>query len=194
MRRLLTVAAMVLLTAGVVTGGTIETEVLDQATLAPSPSSHPGFFVTNDAAHPVPVSVLGTRFPFQQASTFTDWGNSRFRSFTFDTPPGKMVVLESVSISAVVESGQKVRADVILSGNARNTNEFGVNHHFLTLEHVDGFGPKDVYSTDRAVAGYAAGSEAVTCTVERNSDTGNGGLVSCTFSGYLLDSPPEPAR
>jgi len=181
-------AVVVLLAAGVARGETLLTEELAPA----RPIDNPGFFVTNDAAHPVPT-VEG-RIPFQVASSFSDFGTGKFRSFSFDVPEGKMVIIETVSISATVESGQKVRATVFFSGNARQTSEFGIGHHTVTLERVDGFGPKDTYTTLRSLTGYAAGTDAVSASIERDSATGSGGIVAFSVSGYLVDNPSDPGR
>jgi hypothetical protein len=186
MRRVLSMAVVVLLAAGVALGETLLTEELAPA----RPVDSPGFFVTNDAAHPVPT-VEG-RIPFQRASVFSDFGTGRFRSFSFDVPEGKMAIIESFSMSAVVESGQKVRATLFFTGNARQTSEFGIGLHTVTLERVDGFGPKDEYTTLRSITGYCAGVEAVSASVERDSATGPGGNVVFSVSGYLVDNPSDP--
>ena len=56
MRRMFSVTGLVLLAVGIVFGGT----ELPSPEVAARPIDTPGFFVTNDAAHPVPVHEQGT--------------------------------------------------------------------------------------------------------------------------------------
>src|SRR5262245_39092627 len=122
MRRAISVTGFVLLAASAALGATLGSDEL--VYLAPPiGNNNPGFFVTNDAAHPVPVAPQGTvkvaeqRIPFQKSVNRDDFGTGRFASFFFDVPPGKLLVLESLTVSAVVEVGQRVRGTVRLGGD-----------------------------------------------------------------------------
>lgn len=207
MRRMLSVAGLALLAVGIVFGGT----ELPSPDVTARPTDTPGFFVTNDAAHPVPVHEQGTldvnvtngAIPVQvverrqplQRDQFTDhFGTERFRSFHVEVPAGKLLVVETVSVSAVVESGQKARASVSFQGGPVSPDDLGVANHMLTLERVDGFGPGDVFATTRSITGYAGGDQGVIISVERNSATGPGGRVEFSLSGYLVDMPTTLAK
>lgn len=201
MRRVLSmaVAGFVLLTAGLVVGGA---ELRSPYVLSSNNNNNnPGFFVTNDRLHPVPVDEQGTVdvnvvngavHPLEVAQEFADFGaGRRFRSFHIDVPPGKILVVETVTATAVAEAGQKVRTTVIFQGSGVNSIEFAVSEHVLTLEQVAGFGPGDYFEKTQSMKGYAAGEAGVIVQIERNSDAGDGGRVSYALSGYLIDLPQE---
>lgn len=188
-----------------------------------APDSVPGFFITNDAAHPVPmveqnldpaagnairvheqgtiavnvtngavpVQVAELRVPMQETMSYDDWGTERYRNFDIDVPEGKLLVLETVSVSATVESGQRARVFVSLQSVNLVGPGFEIADHMLTLERVEGFGSGDVYATTRSLAGYASGEGGVSVSVERNATTGAGGQVKCSVTGYLIDIPTE---
>lgn len=199
MRRVLSVAVagFVFLTAGLVVGGA---ELRSPYVLTSNNNNNnPGFFVTNDRLHPVPVLEQGTVnvnvlngavHPFEVAQSFLNFGaGRRFRTFGFDVPAGKMLVIETVTVTAVVETGQKVRATLSVQGNGAGDEFFGVSQHVVTLEQVAGFGPGDYFEKTQSMRGYAAGPSGVSIQIERNSDVGAGGAVGCSISGYLADLP-----
>jgi hypothetical protein len=207
MWRTLSVAGLVLSAVGSV----FAQAELPAPEVAAKPIDHPGFFVTNDALHPVPVVEQGTvdvnitngelpvqvaerRQPLLRAINTASFGTERFHTFHFSVPEGKILVVESVSVSAVVESGQKVRALVTFQGGPFSGNDFLVANYWLTLEHVEGFGPGDFYTTSRSLAGYAGGEAGVIVMVERNSATGPGGKIEFSLSGYLIDELIPTAR
>ena len=219
MRKVFSVLGVVALAAGAVLGETGLPSPLASA----KPDGVPGFFITNDPSHPVPVveqnldpttgnairvheqgtvdvnvtngtlpvQVAERRLPLQQTSYFDDWGTEQFRTFHIDVPDGKILVVETIGVSAVVESGQKVRASVTFQSAGLGNDEFEVGEHMLTLERVDGFGPGDVYTTMRSITGYGAGHGGVLISVARNATTGTGGRVQFSISGYLIDIPAE---
>jgi hypothetical protein len=192
MRRAISVAGVVLLMVGAVASAG---EIQQSAELAISSSSHPGFFVTNDASHPVPVVEQGSELrPFQMAITTDGFGSQRGHTFSVDVPAGKILVLEMATITAIVEPGQSVRADVSLQNRAIGSSEFGVVHNKLKLGFVPGFGPGDYYEGTQAIHGYGAGGDALIAEIERNSTTGPGGRITFSFSGYLVDIPAEAAK
>jgi len=181
---------MMFLTAGVVLGA--EAQELNATA---RPEDRPAVFVTNDAAHAVPVQVAERREPYQHSLISDRFGTERFKTFGFDVPSGKMLIIEMVSISVVVESGQKVKADVSFQGGPELPgNDFFVGHNYLTLERVDGFGPGDLYTTTRSMTGYAGGPDAVAVSITRDSNTGLGGRTEASIIGYLIDVPVETLR
>ena len=207
MRKVISGVAIALLPVGAVVGAA----ELQGPEVTARPIDTPGFFVTNDELHPVPVAEQGTvnvnvvnsavpvqvaesRRPLQKAINTTNFGTERFHAFHVAVPPGKMLVVETVTMSAVVEPGQKVRATVSFQSQGGGNPEFGVAEHVLTFERVEGFGPGDYFEKTQSIVGYAAGDQGVIAQVERDSATGVGGRIEFSVSGYLIDLPTDEAR
>jgi hypothetical protein len=157
--------------------------------------------VTNTPAAPVPtveqnldangdirvheqgtVRVEEQRVPFQESRSWDDWAGGDVRSFTTAVPVDKMLVLQTVSVSVLVEPGQDVQADVVAQGASLAT-------HPIPLAPQGTFGGLDLYVGTVALTAYAKGSGGVLATVLRNSTSGNGGSVQFSLSGYVVDAP-----
>ena len=76
-------------------------------------------FVKNSPSHPVPTEEHHT--PYQRTLSWDNWGGEMYRSADFELPEGKMLIVETVGISAHVESGQSVKADVTFQSTGSST-------------------------------------------------------------------------
>lgn len=139
----------------------------------------PDVFVVNTPLDPVPTQEQ--REPFQSSSSWDDWAGEDFRNFTRDIPPEMILIAQTVSISATVENGQDVRADVTLQG------AIGSARYQIPLTKQGTFNGLDIYVGTTSVTGFATGGGGVIASVVRNSISGNGGKVRFAISGYLVD-------
>lgn len=157
--------------------------------------------VTNTPASPVPtveqnldangdirvreqgtVRVEEHRVPFQETRSWDDWAGGDVRSFTIAVPVDKRLVLQTVSVSALVEPGQDVQADVVSQGASLAT-------HPIPLTPQGTFDGLDLHVGTVAMTAYAKGSGGVLATIIRSSTSGNGGTVRFSVSGYVVDAP-----
>jgi hypothetical protein len=129
------------------------------------------------------ISVEEQRLPHQATLSWDNWESGPYRNVDFDLPACKTLIVQTVGISAVVESGQAVAADVTFQGA-------GVATIPILMTKQSGFaGSGDYYVGSMSLTGYSKGTFGLLMHAERNSATGNGGKVSFSVSGYLVDSP-----
>jgi len=128
-----------------------------------------------------PLVVQERREPFQISSSFDNWGGAMTRSFSRDVPEGKLLVIEYVTVSALVPGGQQVRASLV-------AQRAGFASHRLQMVRQGTFGGLDQFVGTAPVRAYAGGGVgSLLIAVNRNSDAGNGGQVAVSVSGYLID-------
>jgi hypothetical protein len=159
--------------------GTVDTNIINTP-LDVNVANAPDVVVANTLLTPVPT-VLGGE-PFQSTSSFDTWVGKEFRSINRDIPIDKMLIVQTVSVSARVEIGQEVRAEVRSQGA-------GFALHHIPLSKQGTFDGLDLYVGTATLTSYATGSGGVRMTAVRNSTTGNGGEVEFAISGYLVDIP-----
>jgi hypothetical protein len=135
--------------------------------------------VRTAAAHPLVVQER--REPFQVASSFDNWGGALTRNFSRDVPVGKLLVVEYVTVSALVPVGQQVRASLV-------AQRAGLALHRIQMVRQGTFGGLDHFVGSAPVKAYAGGGKyALLVAVNRNSDAGDGGRVEMSVSGHLID-------
>jgi hypothetical protein len=162
---------------------------------APPPAGALSVLVTNgnDRAVPVrgtvavktaparPLVVQERRQPFQISSSFDNWGGAATRTFSNDVPEGKLLVIEYVTVSALVPFGQQVRASLL-------AQRAGFASHRLQMVRQGSFGGLDQFVGTAPIRAYAGGGDgSLLIAVNRNSDAGNGGRVEMSVSGHLID-------
>jgi len=130
------------------------------------------------------VQVEERRVPFQNDSSWDDWAGGDIRSFNVDIPPDKMLIVQTVSISALVESGQDVQAQVTTQGAGAG----GLSNHPILLTRQGTFGGLDLYVGTTSITSYATGNGGLLAGVIRNATTGNGGKIEFSVSGYIVDT------
>jgi hypothetical protein len=128
------------------------------------------------------AQVQEKRDPFQRTVLTDDWGGNTFRNFTVAIPTGKVLIVQTVSVSAVVEAGQAVRANVTAQGVG------GLSNHPIPLDREGSFSGRDLYVGTESISAYATGSFGLLASVVRNSASGSGGRVQFSVSGYLVDA------
>ena len=144
-----------------------------------------------DATNPVAVVVEGEvavgnqemREPYQRAISRDDWEEKNGVSFNLDIPSDKKLTVQTVSISALVESSQDVRAILTSQGSGA-----GLSAHPILLTKQGTFNGLDLYVGAMSLTTYAAGSGGLLVSVIRNSDTGFGANIRFSVSGYLVDT------
>lgn len=144
-----------------------------------------------DPSYPVAVVVEGEvtignqemREPFQKAISSDDWAGGDAISFNLDIPPDKKLTVQTVSISALVNSGQDVRAILTSQGSG-----VGLSAHPILLTKQGTFNGLDLYVGTASLTTYATGSGGLLVAVLRDSMTGNGGNIRFSVSGYVEDT------
>jgi len=145
--------------------------------------------VGNDIAHPVPVRDVDNpaRQPFQAGGFAPFSANETNVIVNIATvPTGKRLVIEHVSVSCSLPTGQKmVEADleVVLSNQTTYPNNLRVS-----AQGSDASGTHDLSIASEQVRLYADPGTPVRCFVDRDSFSGSGD-VQCSISGYLVDVP-----
>jgi hypothetical protein len=160
--------------------------------------------VQNDNANPVPVAInsplapsgavavegevtIGNqevRVPFQRAISADFWpAGDDTHVFSLDIPPDKTLMVQTVSISARVETGQQVRAQVTSQGDG-----VGLSNHPILLTKQGTFDGLDLYVGTTSLTTYAVGSSGLSASAIRDSTTGDGGKIAFSVSGYLVDA------
>lgn len=128
------------------------------------------------------AQVQEKREPFQHTVLTDNWGGNTFRNFTVEIPAGKMLIVQTVSVSAVVEAGQEVKANVTVQGIG------GLSSHPIPLAKEGTFDGGDLYVGTESITAYAKGSFGLLASVVRDSASGAGGQVRFSVSGYLVDA------
>lgn len=148
--------------------------------------------VVNTWSNPVPIQGNGPRQLIQveanaalPAGDGNDCGTGQFPfGTTYVVPTGKRFVVESVSTSGVIPSGQKFSSAILQTGSGH----VGINHYLPPplLMGSDAFGQFDFY---QSAANYTTSSDAgsvLSLCASRASTVGSAGL-SATINGYELD-------
>jgi hypothetical protein len=143
--------------------------------------------IVNDATHPVPVRDVeqtgrqGFRAP---VGCRADPGIG-FCSETLSIPDGKLLVIETISVSVRVPVGQQPNAEIGV----------GDGVHFLTfvlpLQKIVTGLPNDEYSALAAVRLYVAPGEQILLTAYRSPSAGSA-VALMKLSGYLVDCGTGP--
>ena len=110
------------------------------------------------------VQVVEQRVPFQKAISWDDWAGGDIRLFDVEIPPDKMLIVQTVSISALVESGQDVWATVTSQGSG-----VGLSWHPIPLTSQGTFDGLDLYVGTTSLAVYATGNSGLSAVVKRSS-------------------------
>jgi hypothetical protein len=160
--------------------------------------------VQNGDANPVPVAInsplapsgavavegevtIGNqevRVPFQRAISSDFWpAGEDFHGFNMGIPSDKTLEVQTVSISARVEIGQEVWAQVTSQGSF-----IGLSSHPILLTKQGTFDGLDLYVGTTLLTTYAEGGSGLLVSVKRDSTTGDGGNIAFSVSGYLLDT------
>jgi hypothetical protein len=151
--------------------GTPGVNVLNQPTVSLASGTVVG--VTNTSAlQPV---VLNTLVPLSPGQA----GNN---ANAFTVPAGKRFVLEDISGSATLPTGQKL-LDVALGVGGNPTTFVDAP---ITFRGTAATGVVDVFQFGRPARGYAEAGYTTFASVERDSGTGNGS-VFVTVIGYLVN-------
>ena len=158
--------------------GTVDTNVVNTPDVVVV--NTPDVVVVNALLDPVPT-VLGGE-PFETTASFDDWEGESFRSITRDIPFDKMIIVQTVSVSALVEPGQEVKAEVRSQG-------VGFGQHPILLTRQGTFDGLDLYVGTMSLTGFAAGDGGLRLSAVRNSTSGDGGRVRFSFRGYIVDVP-----
>jgi hypothetical protein len=193
MKKLLGVSIVLLAFFGVLT-----------AIAAPPAGIQGNVTVQNDDANPVPVAIKSplapsgavavegevtignqeVRVPFQKAISFDNWpAGDDTHVFSLDIPPDKTLMVQTVSISARVEIGQELRAQVSSQGGG-----LGLSDHPILLTKQGTFDGLDLYVGTTSLTTYAAGFSGLSASAIRDSTTGEGGKIAFSVSGYLVDT------
>jgi hypothetical protein len=175
------VAAAVTVLASVVLGATVFREQVASAA-----GKLENVFVTNDAAHPVPVTSADDQgrqaFAFFKNDSFGSPEDSHSVSFT--VPTGKRLVIESVSINGAVDtgSGQKV---VLTAVQASVNGQFEDYIMAPTFSGTSTSG-RDLYTVSQPTTIYADGGTDVRVFATRNTFSG-GAIMNASVQGHLID-------
>lgn len=139
--------------------------------------------VVNDPGSPVPIR--DTENPAHSAFQIQSSGSlpvgSTSHTLLFPVPPGKRLVIETVSVSAQLPLGQRAHGSLITSVGG----EVGTYLVTMVPDLASTF-PEHHIGTP-ALRLYADPPN-VHCSVFRDSSVGLGGL-NCAISGYLVDHP-----
>lgn len=135
--------------------------------------------VDNAVANPAQVRDVDNpaRQPFSGSQNATFQPGSRDAIFSVPPPPsGKQLVIESVTVNALIPTGQ-------------NLWSASLNHNPLIIVPQGDVGTGfDAFTASQQVRLYLAAGDSITFIVSRNSTTGSG-VVGGTVSGYLVDVP-----
>jgi hypothetical protein len=135
--------------------------------------------VDNTAANPVPVKDVASaaRQPFSGSQNAFFQSGSRDAFFNLPLPPaGKQLVIESVTVNALIPTGQ-------------NLWSASINHNPLIIVPQGDVGTgSDAFTASQQFRLYITSQDSITFIVSRNSSTGSGVVVG-TISGYLVDMP-----
>jgi hypothetical protein len=178
----------------VLTGVVVGAEILkDQASANPNPNN-PSFFVSNDAAHPVPVRHQGTvsvtSIDDTARSAFAFFRNDSFRSnedghvVSFTVPAGKRLVIQAVSINGLVDTGtgQKIVSTAVQARVNGQLEDYIMPPTFTGTTS----GGRDVYTVSQPTTIFADGGTDVDLFAVRNVTTG-GAIMNASVQGYLID-------
>ena len=168
--------------------------------------------VENSSSNPVPVNVQNPTTtvsiqntasvksvdnfalqPYARSGTATFTGAQGAQDpgpaiVSFDVPAGKRLVLELITVRALLPAGQQPNGWVQIAGQP-------FPWHFLTFTPQGSFFGADIYTVTQALHLSAdAGSGAVSVAVRKNSIDNNAAgpninTVGVTISGYLVDVP-----
>jgi hypothetical protein len=168
--------------------GTPNVNIANMPTVGIHPSSNT-VQVGNTTANPVLVRDANNPAfqPFQVsgAINLNDGVNAAAQSQPFTVGPGKRLVIEHISATGQLPSGQKFTSIQIFNvGGGYGTN------HYLTatmMGSVSG-GTIDQFATSQPVRLYADPGTSVFAVAYRSEAAGQGGLFF-TVSGYLVNLP-----
>jgi hypothetical protein len=153
--------------------------------------------VTNGPGNAVPVTVqntVSTRAtdnpalqPYEQGGQITFASNANGGTIDFDVPAGKRLVIESVTITANLTTGQR-----LVNAAFRTTNNSSLLYHDLVIhdEGHDALLDIDVFTASQLTRGYSdAGTGSVRVSCRRDTATGAGSTANVSVTGYLIDLP-----
>lgn len=161
--------------------------------------------VNNGPSNAVPVSVQGeapvtvqnqvatsnvnepSRQPYDSAKTVVIPDLQNSVSADFDVPAGKRLVIESVTVSAYLPTGQKL---VYAGFSTKTADSPTVGHSLNIVAHGNDAQDHDVFNASQLTRGYSeAGTGSVRVTVQRDSNLSNSNFVLTSVTGYLVDLP-----
>ena len=181
MRRKAIFGALLLIALGVLLGGTVfRDQIANAKSLAQS------VFVSNTSANPVPVTSADDpgrqAFAFFKSDSFGPDEDSHHVSFT--VPAGKRLVIESVSVNGLVDTGtgQKiVDAGVQAQVNGQLEDYIMAPQFTGTSSSAD-----DVYTVSQPTTIYADSGTDVLVFTARNTFNG-GAIMNVSVQGHLIN-------
>jgi hypothetical protein len=184
MRKVLMASGLVLV--AVVLGATVF-----RAQVASAGDKLQSIFVTNDAAHPVPVTSADDSgrqsFAFFKNDSFGSPEDSHNVSFT--VPDGKRLVIESVSINVGVDSGSGQK--IVLTAVQAVTNGHLEDYIMAPTFSGTSTSGRDLYTVSQPTTIYADGGTEVHVFATRNTFTG-GAIMNASVQGHLIDCSAAP--
>ena len=141
-------------------------------------------FVTNDAAHRVPVTSADD--PGRQAFAFfksDSWDSGDSHDVSFTVPGGKRLVIEAVSITGLLSThGQKMLTAAIQAHVNGQLEDYFMTPTFTGVS----TSVRDVYVASQQTTVYADGGTDVLLFASKDSSTG-GGILDVSVQGHLID-------
>lgn len=137
-----------------------------------------------DAA-PARAAAQGTddaKQPYQKTFVLTLDPGEFSDTFSFSVPVGKRFVVEQVSASAAMPTGQKVTVNLATTGGGLN------GRAWLALAAQGAVSGLDRYTSTQPLRMYADPSTAVTFQASR-SDNSSPATLNFSVTGYLVDVP-----
>src|SRR5262249_32087797 len=147
----------------------------------------PTFEIGNNTSSPVPVIDVENpaHHPFQFFATFSNTGGNFISSNQIAVPAHKRLVIETVTVQAVVPTGQKVLAQINMMGGG----VFAQHNIMLTPQGSFNFNLLDYFAATESVRLYADQGSAVPFNVTRSSNDAQFWGGQYTVSGYFVDVP-----
>ena len=150
--------------------------------------------VGNSPANPVPVreTERPALQPFVHIFHTFGFNNGEDRAETefVPIPAGKRLVLEDVSVGAILDAGQKLEIELVRVGVGGEHNRHGIAvSHQVTFPAAGG-NPTgtDFLAGGRPIRIYLEPGEKLTAAARRNS-TISGAFIDMVVYGYFIDLP-----
>jgi len=146
----------------------------------------PSVSVTNDAAHPVPVTSTDDTarhaFAFFKSDSFLSSEDSH--SVSFIVAAGKRLVIQSVSVNALLDTGTGQK--LVLTAVQATVNSQLEDYLMAPTFTGTSASFRDVYTVSQPTTIYADGGTEVRVFATRNV-SGSGGIMNASIQGYLID-------
>ena len=140
--------------------------------------------VTNTTSNPVPVLDVASKHPFSASCSSNLTNVDNFNECLIAVPAGKMLVIQTVSVHAVVNPGVRVAHQVFTTLNGGSSNFIWVN---VPFGGTDPGGFDELQQSQQAVA-YADPASNISCSALYTAFATTNEL-DCTIYGYLVNTP-----